>query len=273
MIPIRDYNPTTRQPVVTVLLIAACVLVFLWQMSLDPRAAQVMVHQLGFIPALLFDQATFGAGGGLLPPWATLFSSMFLHGGIMHLGGNMLYLWIFGNNIEDVMGHGRFLVFYLLCGLLAAMAQALPDTGSTVPMIGASGAISGVLGAYLVLFPKAQVQVIIPIGFFMMRKLPAGWLLGMWIAFQVISGLYSDSSGGGVAWWAHVGGFVAGMVLVHAFRQKDTVLPTEPGLPSERQPVTQAGRSRIPDSRTGRLRPKSPPPVPHRPTVQRRRDP
>ena len=201
MIPIRDYNPTTRPPYVTYLLIAACILVFLWQLSLDPRSGQVVVHKLGFIPALLFGKATFGADGALVPSWTTLFTSMFLHGGLMHLGGNMLYLWIFGNNIEDVMGHGRFLVFYLLCGLAAAMAQALPDMESTVPMIGASGAISGVLGAYLLLFPKAKVQVIIPIGFFIMRTLPAGWLLGLWIAFQVISGIASDPTGGGVAWW------------------------------------------------------------------------
>ncbi|MEM9442685.1 MAG: rhomboid family intramembrane serine protease, partial [Pseudomonadota bacterium] len=198
---------------------------------------------------------------------------------IMHLAGNMLYLWIFGNNIEDVMGHARFLAFYLLCGLIAAMAQALPDTASTIPMIGASGAISGVLGAYLVLFPKAQVQVIIPIGFFIMRTLSAGWLLGFWIAFQVISGLASDPSGGGVAWWAHVGGFVAGMVLVHLFRQGDVKAPSDPGLPSTRAPTRPTGRSRIPDSskESSRLPQRSrvaePPPLPERPTVQRRRDP
>ncbi|MEM7042052.1 MAG: rhomboid family intramembrane serine protease [Pseudomonadota bacterium] len=278
MIPIRDYNPATRTPYVTYLLIAACILVFLWQMSLDPRAGQVVVHQLGFIPALLFGQATFGADGGLVPPWTTLFTSMFLHGGVMHLAGNMLYLWIFGNNIEDVMGHGRYLAFYLICGLAAAMAQALPDTGSTIPMIGASGAISGVLGAYLLLFPKAKVQVIIPLGFFMMRTLPAGWLLGIWIAFQVISGISSGIAGGGVAWWAHVGGFVAGMALVHLFRRKDVVLPSDPGPPSERDPKSSgsakpSGRTRIPDSRRAPRKRSEPPPLPDPPTVQRRRDP
>ncbi|MEZ5935146.1 MAG: rhomboid family intramembrane serine protease [Alphaproteobacteria bacterium] len=279
MIPIRDYNPTTRTPYVNVALIAACVLVFLWQASLDPRSGQMMVYQLGFIPALLFGQGTFGADAGLVPAWVTLFTSMFLHGGFMHLAGNMLYLWIFGNNIEDVMGHGRFLVFYLLCGLVAAMGQALPDLGSTVPMIGASGAISGVLGAYLVLFPKAQVQVVIPIGFFMMRKLTAGWLLGLWIAFQVISGLSEGLSGGGVAWWAHVGGFVAGMVLVHPFRQKEIAKALDPGLPSARVPAKPLGRTRIPDSREQPparpepRHPSEPPPLPDRPTVQRRRDP
>ena len=262
MIPIRDFNPTTRRPYVTLSLIAICILVFLWQTSLDPRSGQAMVQRLGFIPALLFGEATFAPGAELVPSWVTLFTSMFLHGGIMHLGGNMLYLWIFGNNIEDVMGHGRFLAFYLLCGLVAAMAQALPDMGSTIPMIGASGAISGVLGAYLLLFPKAKVQVIIPIGFFMMRNLPAGWLLGFWIAFQVISGLLADTDGGGVAWWAHVGGFAAGMALVYLFRQREAAKPLDPGMPSKRLPSRPRGYSRIPNSGSARHRPSAPPPLP-----------
>ncbi len=270
MIPIRDYNPASRHPYVTVTLIVVCVLVFIWQMSLDPRWHQAMLQQLGFIPALLFGHASFGPEGDLVPAWATLFSSMFLHGGFMHLAGNMLYLWIFGNNIEDAMGHGRFLVFYLLCGLAAAMAQAVPDMDSTIPMIGASGAISGVLGAYLLLFPHAKVQVIIPIGFFMMRTMPAGWLLGLWIAFQVISGISSDISGGGVAWWAHVGGFLAGMALVHLFRRKDvTSIPDPRTPPADEKP---SGRSRIPDSRRAPRNPSEPPPLPHEPTVKRRRD-
>jgi membrane associated rhomboid family serine protease len=279
MIPIRDYNPTTRTPFVTVALIAACILVFLWQISLDPRTGEAVVLRLGFVPGLLFDRATFGADGGLVPAWVTLFTSMFLHGGVMHLAGNMLYLWIFGNNIEDVMGHGRFLAFYLVCGLVAAMGQALPDIGSTVPMIGASGAISGVLGAYLVLFPKAQVQVLVPIGFLMLRTIPASWLLGLWIAFQVISGLSAGSAGGGVAWWAHVGGFVAGALLVHPFRRGKVRTPGDSGLPSARAPAMSSGRTRIPDSREPpparqkQRPPGEPPPLPDRPTVQRRRNP
>ena len=153
---------------------------------------------------------------------------MFLHGGLMHLGGNMLYLWIFGNNIEDVLGHGRYLIFYLLCGVIAALVQAVPDMDSTIPMIGASGAISGVLGAYLLLFPKVKVQVVIPIGFFIMRTLPAGWLLGFWIVFQIFSGFAAGVASSGVAWWAHVGGFVAGMALIYLFR-KPTSDPTAVG--------------------------------------------
>ena len=187
MIPIRDYNPATRRPYVTVTLIVICVLTYLWQATLDARASEQVVQLFGFKPVSLFGSDELTGGNALLAALSTLFTSMFLHGSLMHLGGNILYLWIFGNNIEDVTGHGRYLVFYLLCGLAAALAQALPDMHSAIPMIGASGAISGVLGAYLLLFPKVKVQVVIPLGFFMMRTIPAGWLLGLWIGFQGFS--------------------------------------------------------------------------------------
>ena len=271
MIPIRDYNPTSRHPYVTLTIIVTCVLIFIWQLSLDPGRGQLIVQVFGFIPALLFGQGDFGLGSHPIPPWATLITSMFLHGGLMHLAGNMLYLWIFGNNIEDVMGHGRFIVFYLLCGLAAAMTQALPDMESTIPMIGASGAISGILGAYLILFPKTKVQVIIPLGFFMMRTIPAGWLLGLWIAFQIISGMSSDVAGGGIAWWAHVGGFVAGMALIYPFTRGDLASSGDPRSIEETKRSQLSGRSKIPDSpRTsaGRKRNDA-----TEPTVQRRRDP
>lgn len=274
MIPIRDHNPTTRQPYVTIALIVVCVLIYLWQASMGLRMGQAVVEQFGFIPALLFGTDTPSTMAAALPAWSTLFSSMFLHGSFMHLAGNMLYLWIFGNNIEDVTGHGRYLIFYLLCGLAAAMAQALPDMDSTIPMIGASGAISGVLGAYLLLFPKAQVQVIIPIGFFVMRTLSAGWLLGFWIAFQVISGLASEMAGGGVAWWAHVGGFAAGMALIHLFRQKtsDPMAAASIGRSPHPTPPSLPARSRIPDSRSDKPDTPKPSGPPNPPTVQRRRN-
>ena len=147
MIPIHDDNPTHRWPIVTVSLIVACVLIFFWQVSLGPRAGTAAVYSFGFIPAVLFTDASLPPELAVVPAGATLFTSMFLHGGFMHLLGNMLYLWVFGNNIEDVCGHGRFLLLYQLCGLAAAFAQALPNPTSEVPMIGASGAISGVLGA------------------------------------------------------------------------------------------------------------------------------
>ena len=145
-----------------------------------------------------------------MPAELTLLTSMFLHGGFMHLAGNMLYLWVFGNNIEDVCGHVRFVAVLLLCGLAAAFAQALPDPASEIPMIGASGAISGVLGAYLLLFPHARVRALVPLGFVFFTTIPAGWLLGFWFVFQLLSGFGSSPTEGGVAFWAHVGGFVAG---------------------------------------------------------------
>jgi membrane associated rhomboid family serine protease len=145
---------------------------------------------------------------------------MFLHGGLMHLAGNVLYLWVFGNNVEDNLGHARYLIFYLLCGVAAAFAQALPDPTSEIPMIGASGAISGVLGSYLLLYPHARVHVLIPFGFLMLHTIRAGWLLGFWFVFQLLSGVFSDASEGGVAFWAHVGGFVAGMALILVMRDR-----------------------------------------------------
>lgn len=214
MIPLRDENPTTITPVVTVGLIAANVLVFLYQMSLG-RSGEELVYTFGAVPLALFG----GESLSPLPATMTLFTSMFLHGGVMHVGGNMLYLWIFGNNIEDMMGHVRFIVFYLLCGVAAAYAHALSAPSSAVPMIGASGAISGVLGAYLLLFPRAQVLTLIPLGFFTrLIHVPAAVVLGFWIVIQFLNGTLSvGQAGGGVAWFAHVGGFVAGMALIRAF--------------------------------------------------------
>ncbi len=214
MIPIRDDNPTTITPVVTVGLIAVNVLVFLYQLSLGGQGG-AFVTVFGAVPSALFG----GESLSPVPATLTVFTSMFLHGGVMHVGGNMLYLWIFGNNIEDVMGHGRFIVFYALCGVAAAYAHAVTAPDSLVPMIGASGAISGVLGAYLLLFPRARVLTLIPFGIFTrMDYIPAAWVLGFWIILQFLNGTLSlGRGGGGVAWFAHVGGFLAGMALIHAF--------------------------------------------------------
>ena len=165
MIPLRDDNPSTIKPVVTIAFIVLCVLVFLWQVSLGPVRGEQIVYSLGVIPAVLLGRSELPSELVLVPPAMTTLTSMFMHGGWMHLIGNMLYLWIFGNNVEDSMGHVRFVVFYVLCGLAAVFAQALPDPGSTIPMVGASGAISGVLGAYLLLYPHARVLVAIPLGF------------------------------------------------------------------------------------------------------------
>jgi membrane associated rhomboid family serine protease len=214
MIPIRDDNPTTITPVVTVGVIAVNVVAFIYQLSLGPYG-DTFVGVFGAVPSALFG----GGSGSPVPATLTLLTSMFLHGGIMHIGGNMLYLWIFGNNIEDVMGHGRFIVFYLLCGVAAAYAHAITAPDSLVPMIGASGAISGVLGAYLLLFPHARVLTLIPFGIFTrMDYIPAAWVLGFWIVLQFFNGTLSlGQDGGGVAWFAHVGGFLVGMALIHLF--------------------------------------------------------
>lgn len=221
MIPLHDDNPTELTPVVTVAFIVACVLVFLYQASLPPQPGETFVFQYGAIPALVFGQADLPDTMAVaIPAYATLLTSMFLHGGWMHLIGNMLYLWVFGNNIEDVMGHGRFIVFYLVCGILAALSHALTDPMSTIPMVGASGAISGVLGAYVLLFPRAYVLVLMPgIG---ITRIAAGFVLGMWFVMQLLSGGMSIASkGGGVAFFAHIGGFLAGMALIGLFKRPE----------------------------------------------------
>ncbi len=219
MIPIHDDNPTEKTPYVTYALIALCVWTFFWELSQVNRLEQVF-YSLGVVPAVLFGEVMLAPEIAVVPPWASIFSSMFLHGSWMHLLSNMLYLWIFGNNVEDAMGHGRFIIFYLLCGIAAALFQVLPDTGSTIPMIGASGAISGVLGAYLLLYPHATVLVAVPLGFFFYTaRIPAGFVLVLWFLMQLLSSSFANQAGG-VAFGAHVGGFLAGMVLIPLFREK-----------------------------------------------------
>lgn len=226
MIPLHDDNPTEITPYLTIGFIATCVLVFLFQFSLGEEQGAFFVYQYGAIPAVVFGHEALPPELAAVPAFASLITSMFLHGGWMHLLGNMLYLWIFGNNIEDAMGHKRFIVFYLTCGILAALGHAITAPESTVPMVGASGAISGVLGAYLLLYPKAQVMVIIPLGFFsQMTYIPAVFVLGFWFVLQLFSGGFSfGSEGGGVAWFAHIGGFIAGMVLIGFFKHKHVPL-------------------------------------------------
>jgi membrane associated rhomboid family serine protease len=224
MIPIKDDNPSRLVPVVGYTLIGLCVLAFLWQVSLGPVRGQQIVYALGVIPALLLGDAQLPPEVALVSPWVSVLTSMFLHGGWMHLIGNMLYLWIFGDNVEDSMGHARFLAFYLLCGVAAVVAQALPEPASQVPMIGASGAISGVLGAYLLLFPHARVLVVIPLGFIMHpTRLPAAWVLLLWFGIQLLSNIMQEA-GAGVAFRAHIGGFIAGMLLIPVFKHRHVPL-------------------------------------------------
>jgi membrane associated rhomboid family serine protease len=217
MIPIHDDNPTRRIAVVTIALIISCTLVFLWELT-TPISQEQLVYGLGVTPALLFGENIQAEHFYMVPTWMTIFTSMFMHGGWLHLLGNMLFLWIFGNNIEDRLGHTRYLVFYLLCGVIAVFANALPNTRSMVPMIGASGAIAGILGAYLVLYPRARVLVVIPIFFFFTTMWWPAWVvLAIWFVLQIISSLLTSADHGGVAWGAHIGGFVAGMLLIVLF--------------------------------------------------------
>jgi membrane associated rhomboid family serine protease len=220
MIPLRDENPVASTPLVTWALMAACVLIFLWQISLGENGFHRVLFTLGVIPAVLLGHAELPPDVAVVPPAATVLTSMFLHAGWLHLAGNMLYLWVFGDNIEDRMGRLRFLLFYLVCGVAAVFAQALPAPETRVPMIGASGAISGVLGAYLLLFPRARVRVLVlvPMGFILrVIRMPAVWVLGLWFGVQLIASLMAPESEGGVAFRAHLGGFVAGLALAPLF--------------------------------------------------------
>ncbi|MFO7304247.1 MAG: rhomboid family intramembrane serine protease [Gammaproteobacteria bacterium] len=222
MIPLRDDNPSTITPVVTISFVVVCVLVFLWQVSLGPVRGQQALYSLGVIPAVLLGLRELPPELVVVPPFLTTLTSMFMHGSFMHLFGNMLYLWIFGDNVEDSMGHVRFAVFYVLCGLAAVLAQALPEPHSTIPMVGASGAISGVLGAYLLLYPHARVLVAIPLGFIIQTvRIPAGIVLVLWFVLQLLSQAFAPpGEGGGIAFRAHIGGFIAGMLLIPFFKQK-----------------------------------------------------
>jgi membrane associated rhomboid family serine protease len=224
VIPLRDHIASSRVPYVTYAVVGGCVLVFLWQLSLGDAGGQQVVYALGAIPAVIFGDARLPADLVMVPSLMTVFTSMFLHGGWMHLIGNMLYMWIFADNVEDSMGHLRFAVFYLVCGVAAVLAQSLPDVSSQIPMIGASGAISGVLGAYLMLFPRARVLVMIPLGFIMKAHyLPAAVVLGFYFVLQVVMTAMSKG-GDGIAFAAHLGGFVAGAALVPLFKHRRVML-------------------------------------------------
>ena len=223
MIPLKDDNPTTIQPVLTVTLIAVNCLVFLYQMSLGSQGAQLFVYQYGAIPAVVLGSETLPARVAVISSPLSLFTSMFLHGGLLHIAGNMLYLWIFGNNIEEAMGRARYLIFYVVSGLGASLTHILSNPTSVIPTIGASGAISGVLGAYLLLYPRARVLTLVPLGFFTrLMYIPAGFVLGVWFLMQLLSTTLSGSQGGGgVAFSAHVGGFITGMLLVGVFKKRE----------------------------------------------------
>lgn len=214
MIPYKDDNPAERFPFITIALIVINVLVFFVEI-LHPSGQKKIIFEYGAIP---YEMLSFSAGAV-----QSTFSSMFLHGGLFHIGGNMLYLWIFGNNIEDRLGHFKFLLFYMLCGVVAAYSHALTQPGSLIPMIGASGAVSGVLGAYLLLYPRAKVHTLLFFGFFVQTvQLPAVIVIGFWAVIQIINGIISKSlvNQGGVAWFAHIGGFLFGLLIIKLWLPK-----------------------------------------------------
>jgi membrane associated rhomboid family serine protease len=212
MIPIKDVIPSRTWPVVTVALIAANAFVFVLQASLPPAEAEAFIFTFGLVPAAFSI--------------VSIFTSMFVHGGLGHVAGNLLFLWIFGDNVEDRLGHGRFLVFYLASGAVAALAQTALDPASPIPMVGASGAIAGVMGGYFVLYPHSRVLTLFPVPL-MLFEVPAVFFLGLWFVVQFVNGLGSLAAAGGgglpggVAFWAHVMGFVAGLLLVGMMRRPE----------------------------------------------------
>ena len=253
-LPLYDDNPHPRPAIVTYGLIAACVAVFLWQEGLGARASANADYSFGMIPAVLFAHAELPSRLHLIPAWATLFTSMFLHGGWLHLIGNMLYLWLFGRGVETALGSPRYLLFYLVCGGAAALAQAGMDPRGTIPMIGASGAIAGTLGAYLVLYPRGNVVVLVWILFFVrLIAVPAVVMLGLWFVLQLLSAMSATTGAPGVAFWAHVGGFLVGMMLVLVVRQRGfRVLQPRRSSPfamaSPRDARRSFGRGSVPNS-------------------------
>ena len=233
--PLFDDNPSRRTPWIAWAIIAICVLVFFWQQSLPPQSERLAFYQFGFVPAHASGAALLPPEIVVIPAWATVVTAMFLHGGWMHIGGNMLYLWIFGDNVEDSMGPIKFVIFYLLCGGAAALSQFAIDPASRVPMVGASGGIAGILGAYLVLHPRAAIRTFILIVIFVrFINLPAWLVLGFWIGgqFLAVPGALSGADGG-VAYFAHIGGFIAGMVLIPFFKRADIPLFGADDKPSE----------------------------------------
>lgn len=215
--PLYDENPTRRFPLVTMSIIALNIFIYIFEAGMD------IVQLESFIRAFAFTPADFAASGN----FTTIFTAMCLHGGLLHLAGNMLYLWIFGNNIEDMTGHIRFLLFYLASGVAGTLAHFLIEPSSTIPILGASGAIAGVLGAYIVLFPNAKVVSLVPIIFFVtLYRLPAILVIGLWFVIQFASGLGALQAAGGdgssIAWFAHLGGFIFGMVVIGLIKRPDS---------------------------------------------------
>lgn len=217
--PISDINKTKNKPILSWMVIVCCILIFIYQQNLDYHSKQTTILTFGMIPSVIFNIKQLSDELVIIPSYMTLVSSMFLHGGWMHLIGNMTYLYIFGDNIEDKLGKIKFIIFYISCGIFAGLCQALIDVNSEIPMIGASGAISGILGAYLILFPKKDIKVFFWFFIFIkIFRIPAMFVIGGWIFIQFFSLNSSEESN--IAYLAHIGGFIAGIILIIIFRKK-----------------------------------------------------
>lgn len=224
MIPIRDQIPTRHFPTVIYLLIALNILVFVFMWLAGSSNEEALVYQFALIPSSFINGIDLG-------DISDIFTSMFMHAGLAHIAGNMLYLWIFGDNVEDRMGHFKYVIFYLVGGVVASLTHILTNPGSQIPTVGASGAIAAVLGAYLVLYPQSRIVTFIPLGFFMrMTVVPAVVVLGLWFVLQLFEGVasFGASEMGGVAFWAHIGGFIAGVVMAKLFASKSESQRTIP---------------------------------------------
>ena len=222
MIPLTDENPTDTIPIVNIFLIITNISVFIYQNYFVPGGAQPLFLQLGFIPYELSHLVDINPKN-LVPLPLTIFTAMFMHGGWLHLLSNMLYLWIFGDNIEDILGHVKYLIFYIVCGIAATLVHGFINIDSQIPTIGASGAIAGILGAYMLLYPRARIKTLLIIIFFVkIVYIPAIIILGFWILIQVISGFaeYGLRTGSGIAWFAHIGGFITGMTLIAIIKKR-----------------------------------------------------
>ncbi|MGB9683175.1 MAG: rhomboid family intramembrane serine protease [bacterium] len=224
MIPLRDNIPSRRFPIINILLIIVNFIVFFYEISLG-NGLQRFILQYGIVPARIVKEIISFKSSYILLLIRPFFSAIFIHGGWYHILSNMLYLWIFGDNVEDRMGHFRYLIFYLLCGFTSSIAHIVTNMSSTIPTIGASGAISGVLGAYFVIFPEARVMTLLPLGFFLqITAIPAFLFLGFWFISQTLNGVASLAARtyitGGIAWWAHIGGFLTGIIIGKRYRRR-----------------------------------------------------
>lgn len=222
MIPLNDENPSNTVPVINILLIVTNISVFIYMNYFAPLATRSIIAKLGFIPYELSHFVDVNPTN-LVPIPLTIFTAMFMHGGWLHLLSNMLYLWIFGDNIEDKLGHIKYLIFYIMCGITATLVHGFININSRIPTLGASGAIAGVLGAYMFLFPKTRIKTLLFLGiFFQIIRIPAVIILGYWILIQILSAYaeYGSKTGAGIAWFAHIGGFVAGLVLIVVMKKR-----------------------------------------------------